>query len=46
MNRTARFAFALCFGCTSGPINATTLWLSPGVTETQLVLIDHEPPPF
>jgi hypothetical protein len=33
------------WGC-AGPANPASLWVSHGEREVDLVLIDHEPPPY
>jgi len=39
-------ALALLGGCPSSDGNAPKLWLNTGARETEVILVDFEPPPY
>ncbi|MDX2089956.1 MAG: hypothetical protein SFX73_19020 [Kofleriaceae bacterium] len=46
MKHVAPLALLALAACPSGDENAPRLWLALDGTETQVRLIDYEPPPF
>lgn len=38
--------WALALSACAGPANPASLWVSHGAREVDLLLIDHEPPPY
>lgn len=42
----ALLVLAGCSDDTGGGVNASTLWLANGTTETDVSLVETEPPPF